>query len=264
MFKKLFRKLNSLGRRAKEISDSPLQMHIDTSALLPPGDLLRLGTDYGGWLVPLNTGLTETSVCYLAGAGEDISFDCALAERFKCIVRIIDPTPRAIQHFKQLELAIKEGNRFPINNSDSEFYGIKAVDFARMSLLPIGFSHKDTVLKFFMPKNPLHVSCSTVNLQKTKDYFTAQCYRLGTVMSQQEDKQVDLLKMDIEGAEYSVIRDILASELLPRILLIEFDEAHTPLDNDAGMRIKDHIDQLVNGGMRCVAIEGSNATFIRS
>lgn len=264
MIKKFFRKLNSLGQKAKEISESPLKIHIDMSTLLPLDALLRLGTAYGGWLVPLSTGLTETSVCYLAGAGEDISFDCALAERFKCIVRIIDPTPRAIQHFKQLELAIKENNRFPINNSDSEFYDIKAVDFSRINFLPIGISDKDAELKFFMPRNPLHVSCSTVNLQKTEDYFTAQCYRLETVMSQQEDKQVDLLKMDIEGAEYSVIRDILASGLLPRILLIEFDEAHTPLDNDAGSRIKDHINQLVTAGMRCVAIEGSNATFVRS
>jgi FkbM family methyltransferase len=265
MIKKLVRKLSSLRRKATEVvSDSPLQMHIDTRALLPRSALLWIGTAYGGWLVPVNPGLTETSVCYSAGAGEDISFDCALAERFKCIVRIIDPTPRAIQHFKQLELAIKENNRFPINNSESEFYGIKAVDFARMNFLPIGLADKDTELKFYMPRNPMHVSCSMVNLQKTEDYFTAQCYRLDTVMSQQGDKQLDLLKMDIEGAEYSVIQDVLASKLLPRILLIEFDEAHTPLDNDAGARIKYHINQLVTAGMRCVAIEGSNATFIRS
>ena len=43
--------------------------------------------------------LTADSLCYCAGAGEDISFECALVERYGCRVRIIDPTPRATQHF---------------------------------------------------------------------------------------------------------------------------------------------------------------------
>ena len=83
-------------------------------------------------------------------------------------------------------------------------------------------------------------------------------------MAQQGDRKVDLVKMDIEGAEYSVVKDMLASGMLPGILLIEFDEAHTPLDNDAGSRIRNHIHQLVQAGMRCIAVEGSNATFVRA
>ena len=83
-------------------------------------------------------------------------------------------------------------------------------------------------------------------------------------MTMQRDEQVDLLKIDIEGGEYVVIKDLLASNLLPRILLVEFDEAHTPLDNDAGKRIKECIKELVDAGMRCIAVEGSNATFIRT
>jgi hypothetical protein len=42
-------------------------------------------------------------MCYSAGVGEDISFDCALVERFHCQVRVIDSTPRAIRHFNNLE-----------------------------------------------------------------------------------------------------------------------------------------------------------------
>jgi hypothetical protein len=54
------------------------------------------------------------SICYCAGAGEDISFACALVERFRCQVRVIDPTPRAIQHFTNLEKAVMSGERFPV------------------------------------------------------------------------------------------------------------------------------------------------------
>jgi FkbM family methyltransferase len=264
MISKLFAMLGSRSRNTDgAIKDSPLRRYVDSRFLLPSASLVRLGTSYGGWLIPAAPGLTGESVCYLAGAGEDISFDCALAQRFHCNIRVIDPTPRAVQHFMDLKKALKEGRRFPINNSQSEFYEITATDLARMKFLPIGLADQDADLKFYLPKNSSHVSCSTVNLQKTKDFFTAKCHRLRTVMAQQSDEVVDLIKMDIEGAEYSVIRDILASGLLPRILLIEFDEAHTPLDSDAGSRIADHVRQLAQAGMRCIAVEGSNATFVR-
>ena len=75
---------------------------------------------------------------------------------------------------------------------------------------------------------------------------------------------IDLLKMDIEGAEYAVIRDIVTMKLLPRLLLIEFDEVHTPMDSEANTRIKQHIEMLEQAGMRCIAVEGSDASFIRA
>ena len=34
----------------------------------------RLGTKYGGWILPTNTTLNENSIIYSAGVGEDISF----------------------------------------------------------------------------------------------------------------------------------------------------------------------------------------------
>src|SRR5712692_3232196 len=81
------------------VGDSPLLRYVDRTALFSSEELLRLGTVYGGWIIPANSGLSADSVCYSAGAGEDISFDCALIERFYCQVRVIDPTPRAITHF---------------------------------------------------------------------------------------------------------------------------------------------------------------------
>jgi FkbM family methyltransferase len=245
-------------------NSSPLGGYVDHSQLALPQNLIRLGTPYGGWIIPRKPVLTESSICYLAGAGEDISFDCALAKRFSCSIRIVDPTPRAVRHFKDLERAVKEGRRCPVNNSDADFYEISEPEFARFVFLPFGLADMDVEMKFYMPKNPMHVSCSTVNLQKTKEYFNAQCYRLATLMKQQGDTRIDLLKMDIEGGEHAVVRDMLASNLLPRILLIEFDEAHTPLDEYSGARIEESIKQLVGAGMRCIAVEGSNATFIRT
>jgi FkbM family methyltransferase len=244
-------------------ADSPLLQYVDRRSLLPPSALLRLGSAYGGWVIPADTLLGHGSVCYSAGAGEDISFDCSLVERYHCQVRVIDPTPRAIEHFNRLEQALRSGGLFPINNSQSEHYTITKEDFRNIRLLPIGLSNKDAVLKFFLPKNPAHVSCSTANLQKTNEYFTAKCCRFLTIMKQQGDMAVDLLKMDIEGAEYGVIEDLVGSNQLPKLLLIEFDEVHSPQDASAGERIKCHIDMILGAGMRCIAVEGSNITFMR-
>ena len=242
---------------------APPSLPVDRTALLASSKLLRLGTTYGGWIIPVDAGLTADSMCYCAGAGEDISFDCALVERFHCQVRVIDPTPRAIQHFTNLESAVRSGQRCSINNSTEEYYRVTAEDFGRLRFVPVGLADRDTEMKFYLPKNPAYVSCSTVNLQKTDAYFTAQCVRVSSLMQQLGDTSIDLLKMDIEGAEYAVIRDLVATKLLPRLLLVEFDEAHTPMDGDARTRIRHHIEILEQAGMQCVAVDGCNASFIR-
>lgn len=266
MTKKLFSKLIRLfARRPVSVVNTSLLLKcVDPASLLPEAELLRLGTDYGGWSIPVNAGLDFNSVCYLAGAGEDISFDCELVKQFGCTARVLDPTPRAIDHFQQFFDAVCNGQRFPINNSAKEFYDLTANQMARLTFLPFGLADKDVELKFFLPKNPAHVSCSTVNLQKTEDFFIAQCHRLSTVMAQQGDSRIDLLKMDIEGGEYAVISDLVGSGILPQLLLIEFDENHTPMDANAGSRIAASVQLLLKAGMVCVAVEGSNATFVRT
>lgn len=256
--------LNKIFKISKNINNK-IYLHdfIDKNILESTKNLTRLGTSYGGWIIPSNLKLSENSICYLAGAGEDISFDCALIKKFKCSIRIIDPTPRAIAHFEKLKECIESGLPFSLNNSLEDYYNLSLSDLSKIRFLSVGISDLDKKLKFYLPQNPSHVSCSIANLQKTDDFFLAQCYRLGTLMKMLGDSSIDLLKIDVEGAEYRVIKDIVSSNLLPRVLLVEFDEIHTPIDLNAGNRIKEHIDILIDAGMRCIAIEDSNATFIR-
>lgn len=259
--KELLRKFRRiLGFQLREIP-SPLLHLINTEFLSPSNELMRLGTKYGGWLLPKDIALNEESVCYLAGAGEDISFDCALSEKFGSTIRIVDPTPRAIAHFHQLTIAVAKGERFPINRSTENFYTINQLQLSQIHFLPYGLAGEDVEMKFYFPQDPSHVSCSTLNLQKTDTWFNARCYKLATLMNEQGDQSLDLLKMDIEGGEYAVIDDLLSSGLLPHFLLVEFDEAHTPLDGGAMDRMKDRIHALENANMRCIALDGCNVTF---
>lgn len=89
-----------------------------------PKPTIRLGSEYGGWNIPSHF-LTSSSVCYLVGAGLDISFDLEVASQFKSQVHIFDPTPRAYEHYLELKkhvdnsssMLYKEG-RYSICNSD--------------------------------------------------------------------------------------------------------------------------------------------------
>lgn len=257
--------LSLAGRRGnnthrKEVFS--LSSYIDNTYILPENDTITLGTNYGGWTIPRNSRLSENSICYLAGAGEDISFDCELAKRFRSTIRIFDPTPRAIEHFERLSAAVQHGASFPINGSETQFYQIDLASFQRLSFTACGLADRDGEIKLFSPKDPNHASYSALNLQHTDTYITVPCRRLSTLMKQNNELKIDLLKIDIEGGEYMVIGDMVSTRVFPTLLLIEFDEAHSALDSHAQDRIVRHLNLLIKAGYKCVAAGNCNATFL--
>jgi FkbM family methyltransferase len=203
-------------------------------------DLKRIGGGCG-WVVPLSC-LPVGTVCYCVGAGEDISFDLALARDVNCEVHTFDPTPRAIAHVASLEALLPP----------------------RLSFHPWGVWERDERVRFYAPRNPEHVSHSILNLQKTTEYFEADCKRLQTIMGELGHRSLGLLKLDIEGAEYAVIGSMLADGIRPRVLAVEFDEIGNPLNGGARSRIKAAVGRLVGIGYRLVAVEGPNYTFVSS
>ena len=62
----------------------------------------KLGTNYGGWYIPKDIKLDENSIVYSAGVGEDISFDLLLSNKYNSNIILIDPTKRAIEHYKEI------------------------------------------------------------------------------------------------------------------------------------------------------------------
>lgn len=170
--------------------------------------------------------LDEKSICYSAGAGEDITFDEALIEKVGCDVYIIDPTPRAIKFVQNI------GN-------------------PSIHLLPLGLWSTNSEQRFYAPQNPKHVSHSITNLQQTGGYFTAKCRRLKKIMGNLGHDKIDLLKMDIEGAETEVINDILSGSIRPTILCVEYHK-------DA----KQQAQLLVESGYSIIAKRGNDYTFL--
>lgn len=197
---------------------------------VPRTDMVRLGSVYGGWWVPRSV-LTEGSICYLAGVGEDVTFDLALIAAVGCDVWAIDPTPRAVA-----------------------FAG--AVTEPKFHFVDVGLWSRDESLRFYEPANPAHVSHSVVNAQRTDHYFEAQCFSVTSLMERLGHDRLDLLKMDIEGAEVEVIRDLLDRGPLPSILCVEFDAPEPVFRTFARVR------QLRRAGYSVAKVEGLNATLV--
>lgn len=208
-------------------------------------DKTRLGSPYGSWTVPNNL-LNSQSVCYTAGAGEDISFDVALQQQFGCEVHIFDPTPRALAHFNSLKQHITEQRPFK-TPTGYEYPSIKP-DVFHVQFHYIGLWDKEDTLKFYAPKNEQHVSFSALNLQKTESYFEAKVDSVANIMERLGHNKITLLKMDIEGAEYKVIDSIIEQGIDIDVVCIEFDESHTPLNGQFHKRIAASLQKLKKAG----------------
>ena len=79
------------------------------------------------------------------------------------------------------------------------------------------------------------------------------------VMKEQGHRQIDLLKLDIEGAEYDLIPYILEMELNIRFLCIEFHKVGD--DPDQNKRIRKYCRKLVMRGYSLVAVETKDNTY---
>lgn len=101
------------------------------------------------------------------------------------------------------------------------------------------------------------MSYSAVNLQNTVDYIEAPCRRISSLMSELGHDRLDLIKIDIEGAEYEVLRSMLEDSVTVNVLCIEFDQP-SPF-----RRTVRAVRQLRGAGYRLVHVDGWNCTFVR-
>jgi len=217
--------------------------------------LKKLGTEYGGWIIPVEW-LNERSVCYLAGAGEDISFDTSLAGHFRCDVYIFDPTPRAKAHFDNVVASADTGRSMTLYGKYR--YEIDRESARRLHFREVGLWTRSDTVKFFAPRDGSHVSHSISNLQDTDSFFEAKVERLSDIMRSNGHDKIDLLKLDIEGAEFDVIESILEDKLPVAILCVEFhtDQSGKP---DA---IQAAVKKLEDSGYAVIARENLDFTFV--
>ncbi len=161
------------------------------------------GSNYGGFFVypyAIKTGDLIVSV----GIGKDISFDKAMLKYHDVEIFAFDPTPKSIEWLKKQELP---------SNFKYESVGLH--------------SSLNGVAKFYFPKNEKAVSASTVVTESmNKDHFIeVDMVTFENLVSKLPSKEISVLKIDIEGAEYDVIPTLFKDpEVFIKQILIEFHD----------------------------------------
>lgn len=200
-----------------------------------------LKKDGGWWFTP--QGLDATSVVYSLGVGDDIEFDLGLIRDFGCEVHAFDPTPNSID--------MLEGRNLP----------------DRFSFHPWAVTAADGSLTFY-PRLRRDGSKSDVMYTMVAEPETAAdgidvpAYSLGSIAGKLGHERIDLLKMDIEGAEYEVLEGLLSSPVLPQQLLVEFHHRFAGLGLERTYAL---IGRLRDAGYRIFAVSeiGREVSFLR-
>jgi FkbM family methyltransferase len=228
--------------------------------------LRRLGTPYGGWTfaaVPELRGCVAIS----CGLGEDASFDVEFASAFDADMLLVDPTPRAVQHFREIENRLgkpRERPYAPGGKQPAEAYDLTRLRKGQLKLVDKAVSDSVGVVRFYAPRDPEHVSHSIVNFQndysESTPYIEVESVDFASLLSMVDAARLQLVKFDIEGAEIRVLEQMLSQGIKPAQICIEFDElgARTRLGQE-------HFEKshrlLTRNGYSAAAVDGA-ANFL--
>lgn len=187
------------------------------------------GNNYGGFYICPEL-LNQNSIVYSMGIGEDISFDMAVIEKHNCFVFGFDPTPKSINW-------VKRQQNLPSNFIFFEY----------------GIADRSGLVDFYLPKNIEHVSGSFVKQENIneKQIIEVEMKSWEDIINSLGHTQIDVLKMDIEGAEYNVLDSILKSSVKINQILIEFHERFL---NDGKSKTINAIQKLKDHGFEIFGI----------
>jgi FkbM family methyltransferase len=200
-----------------------------------PNYLEKLGTDYGSWVIPNSISLSSDSVVYSAGVGEDISFDLLLQSKYNCNITLIDPTSRAKNHFDEVSSFY--------NTNDWKFSGDVQSDYKlvienlkpnldKFQFLQVGLWKCKDRLRFYKHDNPLYVSQTLIPDMFGKNYDEVSVNSVKNIMQENGHTKIDLLKIDVEGAEIDVINQMINDKIYPKYICVEMDLYSKGKDQD--------------------------------
>ncbi len=174
-----------------------------------PVTLERLGSSYGGWYVPANFSKNNDFEKFLisVGIGHDVTFDIELQKRgFKVVA--IDPLEECCNLARSSDL-----------------------DQTKTKIINAGLWLNSGQTRFYSPKLETHDSWSITNSQytskaKSKFFPTVTLEDVFKEIGDKKSQQVIMLKMDIEGAERFLFKEIELNLERLDFIGIELDYMH--------------------------------------
>ncbi len=197
--------------------------------------------DGGWWFTP--EGLNSGSIVYSLGVGDDIDFDLSVIEKYGVTVHAFDPTPSSIDMLDGRDLPQRfEFHPWAVSATDGSltFYPRLKKDGTKSNIMYTMIAEEETI----------------------DDAIEVPAYSLSTISEKLGHQQIDLMKMDIEGAEYEVLDGLLASPIKPTQLLVEFHHRFPGIGLE---KTADVIERLRTAGYKVFAISeiGREVSFLR-
>lgn len=211
-----------------------LRILIDSFYYRKTNNLKKLGNNEI-WNIDV-TNLSDKSIVYSGGVGKDISFEIDLVNKFNCRIFLYDPTPIALSTIER---------RSPLN--------------PRISYFSIGLNGEDGIVRFSEPENLEEGSFSVYRKDKKLKSYEYECRSISSLMRENNHIEIDLLKIDIEGFEYSVMDDILKNKLIIKQICVEF---HDHLHDSFRKRKQDIIKKLKDRGYVLIFKDMNDHTFL--
>lgn len=197
----------------------------------------------GGWSFVTDR-IGPQSVIYSLGIGEDASFDEEVIEKFNARVYAFDPTPSTLEWIKHQDMP----DNFIFN--------------------PWAISQQDGTLKFYpravrggKGSDVMYTLIPEAGL--TGEAIEVPAWSLQSIMKKLGHESIDLMKVDIEGAEYEVLESMLDSGIYPHQLLVEFHHRFPGI----GLKKTRQITKRLKQAGYCVSAvtyTGREISFIRS
>lgn len=122
-----------------------------------------------------------------------------------------------------------------------------------LQLIKKALWNKNEKLNFYEPQNPQHVSHSIINYQnnysKTSKFIEVESISMDKLLKdlKLKNSNFQLLKLNIEGAEIEVINHCLNNGIMPRQILVEFDELNAAFSRGVN-RVNQVNDALLSNG----------------
>ncbi len=161
-----------------------------------PG-IVDLGSSYGGWAVPGDP-IQPSWICYLVGAGGDVSFDLDLVHRYGV-------TSRSFEAVEDYVVRARE----------------QAGEEPRFSAHHAAIAAVDGPIRMQVTHDPGSLSVSAAKLYDSHRFIELPGRSLPSLMNEFGDAQIDLLKIDIEGSEYEVMPTIDLRALGVKVFAIQ-------------------------------------------
>lgn len=199
-------------------------------------EIVTLGSKYGRKSLIPPKPASEMITIISGGVGEDISFDVEFASRYECRIVLADPSQPAIDHFKLVVESL--GNKATQDYSNSSrqpvySYNLSNVSGDSLQFFPVGLWESNTTLDFFLPPDSTRDSSGSISgihsfYKPTSDSHKIKVVTIKQLMADAGLSNLNILKLDIEGAGLEVVQKMFKDNIFPDQILIEIDEMHFP------------------------------------